>query len=75
MAASTVESGKYDDQFLIDIFQTGSGASTNMNVNEVVAHLASDAANLSRRGGEGQSTGSLSAIFNLCPLRNYVMVC
>ena len=41
-AAAAVEAGAHDEQFLIDIFQTGSGTSTNMNVNEVVAHLASD---------------------------------
>ena len=32
--------GRHDDQFPIDVFQTGSGTSTNMNVNEVVARLA-----------------------------------
>src|SRR5438067_10089770 len=41
-AAVDVAHGKYDDQFPIDVFQTGSGTSTNMNVNEVVATLASD---------------------------------
>ncbi len=46
VAASQVESGDHDDQFLIDIFQTGSGTSTNMNVNEVVANLASAASGL-----------------------------
>ena len=40
-AAAEVASGKYDDQFPIDIYQTGSGTSTNMNANEVIAHLAS----------------------------------
>jgi len=39
-AAVDVAHGKYDDQFPIDVFQTGSGTSTNMNVNEVVATLA-----------------------------------
>jgi fumarate hydratase class II len=34
-------SGTLDDQFPIDVFQTGSGTSTNMNANEVIAHLAS----------------------------------
>jgi fumarate hydratase class II len=34
-------SGALDDQFPIDVFQTGSGTSTNMNANEVIAHLAS----------------------------------
>lgn len=42
-AAAAVESGKYDEHFLIDTFQTGSGTSTNMNVNEVVARLAGQA--------------------------------
>ena len=41
-AAIEVAHGKYDDQFPIDVFQTGSGTSTNMNVNEVVATLASE---------------------------------
>ena len=33
--------GGYDDQFPIDVFQTGSGTSSNMNTNEVIATLAS----------------------------------
>lgn len=45
-AASAVESGEYNQQFLIDVFQTGSGTSTNMNVNEVVASLATEASGL-----------------------------
>jgi len=40
-AAAAVSDGVYDDQFPIDVFQTGSGTSSNMNVNEVVAALAS----------------------------------
>ncbi|HET7570507.1 MAG TPA: class II fumarate hydratase [Gammaproteobacteria bacterium] len=40
-AAEAVAAGEYDDHFPIDIFQTGSGTSTNMNANEVIAHLAS----------------------------------
>jgi fumarate hydratase, class II len=44
-AADAVSGGEYDSQFPIDIFQTGSGTSTNMNANEVIAHLASAAAN------------------------------
>ncbi len=39
-AADEVIAGKLDDQFPIDVFQTGSGTSTNMNVNEVVANRA-----------------------------------
>src|SRR5205814_2315235 len=38
-----VADGAHDEQFPIDIYQTGSGTSTNMNANEVIAHLASDA--------------------------------
>jgi fumarate hydratase class II len=39
-AAEAVAAGEHDDQFPIDMYQTGSGTSTNMNVNEVVAALA-----------------------------------
>jgi fumarate hydratase class II len=42
-AADQVASGHAADQFPVDVFQTGSGTSTNMNVNEVVATLASQA--------------------------------
>ncbi|MGI8614913.1 MAG: class II fumarate hydratase [Nocardioidaceae bacterium] len=42
-AAMEVAEGKYDDQFPIDVFQTGSGTSSNMNANEVIASLASAA--------------------------------
>ena len=40
-AAQEVIDGQHDDQFPIDVFQTGSGTSSNMNVNEVIATLAS----------------------------------
>ncbi len=40
-AAQKVSTGEYDTHFPIDIFQTGSGTSTNMNANEVIARLAS----------------------------------
>ncbi len=46
-AAEDVATGAYDDHFPIDVYQTGSGTSTNMNVNEVIAHLAS-----ARLGGQ-----------------------
>jgi len=39
-AAEEIVSGKHDDQFPVDAFQTGSGTSTNMNVNEVIARIA-----------------------------------
>jgi fumarate hydratase, class II len=41
-AAAEVAAGRWDDQFPIDVFQTGSGTSTNMNMNEVLATLASE---------------------------------
>jgi fumarate hydratase class II len=39
-AAGDVAAGKHDSQFVLDIFQTGSGTSTNMNANEVIGRLA-----------------------------------
>src|SRR5437660_7481583 len=41
-AAQEVIDGKLDDQFVVDIFQTGSGTSTNMNANEVIANRAAE---------------------------------
>jgi fumarate hydratase class II len=41
-AAREVTSGRWDDHFPVDIFQTGSGTSTNMNVNEVIANRANE---------------------------------
>ena len=41
-AALQVAEGKHDDHFPIDVFQTGSGTSSNMNANEVIARLASE---------------------------------
>jgi len=41
-AAQDVADGGYDDQFPIDVYQTGSGTSTNTNFNEVIARLASE---------------------------------
>ena len=46
-AAEEIISGKYDKDFVIDIFQTGSGTSTNMNANEVIAKLANSNSNVS----------------------------
>src|ERR1700716_3686944 len=43
-AADRVAAGEFDDQFPIDVFQTGSGTSTNMNANEVIASLSGEAA-------------------------------
>ena len=41
-AASEVAEGRWDAEFPIDVFQTGSGTSTNMNANEVIAHRATE---------------------------------
>ncbi len=41
-AADEVAAGLHDEHFPIDVFQTGSGTSSNMNANEVIAHLASE---------------------------------
>src|SRR5205085_1024814 len=50
-AAQEVIDGKLDDQFVIDVFQTGSGTSTNMNANEVIASRANEIAT-GKRGGK-----------------------
>src|SRR5262245_25405007 len=49
-AAQEVIDGKLDDQFVVDIFQTGSGTSTNMNGNEVIASRANEIATGNRGG-------------------------
>src|SRR6266516_4887623 len=41
-AAARIAAGELDDQFPIDVFQTGSGTSSNMNANEVMARLAGE---------------------------------
>jgi fumarate hydratase class II len=50
-AAQEVIDGKLDEQFVVDIFQTGSGTSTNMNANEVIATRANEIAT-GKRGGK-----------------------
>ncbi len=42
-AAQRVIDGEFDDQFVVDVFQTGSGTSTNMNSNEVISNVAIEA--------------------------------
>ena len=55
-AAQRVAKGEYDAEFVVDIFQTGSGTSTNMNANEVIARIASahphDHVNLSQSSND-----------------------
>ena len=42
LSAQEIMQGKFDDQFVVDVFQTGSGTSTNMNMNEVIASRANE---------------------------------
>jgi fumarate hydratase class II len=58
-AGDEVAEGKHDDQFPIDVFQTGSGTSTNMNANEVIAHLAGDDAHANDHVNMGQSSNDV----------------
>jgi fumarate hydratase, class II len=58
-AADRVASGEFDDQFPIDVFQTGSGTSTNMNANEVIATLAGDGAHPNDHVNMGQSSNDV----------------
>lgn len=59
-AAEQVIAGKYTDQFPVDVFQTGSGTSTNMNVNEVLAHLASELAGVNVGANDHVNMGQSS---------------
>jgi fumarate hydratase class II len=55
-AAEAVAAGEHDDQFPIDVFQTGSGTNTNTNVNEVVATLAGEDVHPNDHVNMGQSS-------------------
>ncbi len=58
-AGDRVGKGDFDDQFPIDVFQTGSGTSTNMNANEVIANLAGDGAHPNDHVNMGQSSNDV----------------
>ena len=58
-AGDEVAAGKHDDQFPIDVFQTGSGTSSNMNANEVIAELAGDGAHPNDHVNMGQSSNDV----------------
>jgi fumarate hydratase, class II len=58
-AADRVAAGEFDDQFPIDIFQTGSGTSSNMNANEVIASLAGDDVHPNDDVNMGQSSNDV----------------
>jgi fumarate hydratase class II len=58
-AADAVAKGAHDDQFPIDVFQTGSGTSSNMNANEVIATLAGDGVHPNDHVNMGQSSNDV----------------
>jgi fumarate hydratase class II len=58
-AADEIARGEHDDQFPIDVFQTGSGTSSNMNANEVIATLAGDGAHPNDHVNMGQSSNDV----------------
>ena len=58
-AAERIASGELDDQFPIDVFQTGSGTSSNMNANEVLATLAGDDVHANDDVNMGQSSNDV----------------
>ena len=58
-AAREIASGNHDAQFPIDVFQTGSGTSTNMNANEVIANIAGDGIHPNDHVNMGQSSNDV----------------
>jgi fumarate hydratase class II len=58
-AAAEIAAGKHDGQFPIDVFQTGSGTSTNMNANEVIARLAGEPIHANDHVNMGQSSNDV----------------
>ena len=58
-AADRVAAGDFDDQFPIDVFQTGSGTSSNMNANEVIASLAGEGAHPNDHVNLGQPSNDV----------------
>src|SRR4051794_12550941 len=58
-AADRIANGELDSQFPIDVFQTGSGTSSNMNANEVIATLAGDGVHANDHVNMGQSSNDV----------------
>src|SRR5438552_232345 len=58
-AAAEIAAGEHDEQFPIDVFQTGSGTSTNMNANEVIARLAGPGTHPNDHVNMGQSSNDV----------------
>lgn len=81
-AGNAIAAGQYADQFPVDIYQTGSGTSSNMNINEVIAHLCANAGvdvHPNDEINQGQSSNDtvptaihLSALLAVRPLRQAV---
>ena len=68
-SAAEVAAGDHDDQFPIDVYQTGSGTSTNTNANEVIAHLATE----QLRGGGASTRVHPNDHVNKCQSSNDVI--
>ncbi|MFL6034204.1 MAG: lyase family protein, partial [Gaiellaceae bacterium] len=58
-AGTRIANGELDDQFPIDVFQTGSGTSSNMNANEVIAALAGEDVHVNDDVNMGQSSNDV----------------
>src|ERR687890_895888 len=58
-AGKAIAQGEHDDQFPIDVFQTGSGTSSNMNANEVIANLAGEGVHPNDHVNMGQSSNDV----------------
>jgi len=58
-AGASVGAGDHDDQFPVDVFQTGSGTSSNMNANEVLANLAGEGVHPNDHVNMGQSSNDV----------------
>src|SRR3954449_2492119 len=58
-AGDEIAAGQHDDQFPIDVFQTGSGTSSNMNANEVMANLAGEGVHPNDHVNMGQSSNDV----------------
>src|SRR6476619_3650588 len=58
-AGDEIADGRHDDQFPIDVFQTGSGTSSNMNANEVIANLAGEGVHPNDHVNMGQSSNDV----------------
>ena len=58
-AGDRIANGEFDDQFPIDVFQTGSGTSSNMNANEVIAALAGEDVHANDDVNMGQSSNDV----------------